>query len=541
MANSFSYKILNRTKFNQLKSKLHSLETEISEALAFVNHLDEDGSEKVIDKNKDSELIQALGELRSKLKESSERDRRSKWVTEGLNKFIDILKSDGNVQALYDKLIASTVRYVKANQGGIYILNQEDEDNPFLELRSCYAYERKKFLEKKIKPGEGLAGQCVFEKDMIFLTDIPRDYVKITSGLGMATPRNVIVLPLIYNENVLGVLELASFNVLQDYEVEFLKKLAENIGFSINDLNNAEHTKKLLEQSESNATQMKEQEEMMIQSMEELQATQEEMARNQKYLKASQQRNQVYFEHANYGIVAFNNDGVIDDANQQALSIFESSIEDIRGMNINNLLVGFKTENVDRFINNKKRVQIVKKDGKKLKIEITINHAEVDDKEFYVAYVNGDISGDLKKEKELARSLMEMDEQKRFMKIKQHELENSQRLSHAFFENSNDSIMTFTDDGDIMEINIAASKLFGLNKDEAYEQNIKNLIPQLDLNRLDKFLNLRNQLTIQSGSKKEVRIELFLIQETVDEMTIYIAYIRDISVGAVKKELDIVE
>ena len=535
MINGLSFKILKSKNLTQLKGQLSSLQTEINEALSFVQNLDQDDTGELTQKNKESELMNALGSLHSKLKESSVRDLRSKWITEGLNKFIDILKSDGSTQELYDRLIASTVRYVNANQGGIYILNSENEEDKFLELRACYAYERKKYIEKRIDIGEGLVGQCIFEKDVIYLTDVPQDYVNITSGLGMATPRNIIVLPLIYNEEVLGVLELASFHVMEDFQVDFLKRLAENIGFSINDLNNAERTEKLLKESRQNAEQMKAQEEMMIQSMEELQATQEEMARNQKYLKASERRNKVYFEHANYGIIAFNSLGTIDDANQQAISIFETSIDEIKGKSMDDLLIGFKTRNLERFVNNNKRVQITKADGRRVKIEITINEVEVDDRQLYVAYINGDISGDIKKEKELARSLMEMDEQKRFMEIKQKELENSQRLSQAFFENSNDAIITCSEEGDLFEVNAAAVKLLQIEKDQAIDENLNTFIPKLDLSKPARFLNKRNKIKIRKKSGDELKAELFLAQEAINGMTIFIAYIRDISGELIKQ------
>jgi hypothetical protein len=230
-----------------------------------------------------NELGQALRQMRDNMKKVAEEDKRRNWTTEGLAMFADILRANhDNVTMLYDSIIANVVKYMNANQGALFILNDEEEDDHHLEMVACYAYEKKKFVEKTVKIGQGLVGQAYLEREVIHRTDIPTDYLKITSGLGDALPRNLLIVPLKVNEDVHGILELASFHLIKDYQVEFLKKVGESIASTISITKINARTKMLLEESQQQGEEMRAQEEEMRQNMEELQATQEEVYRKEK-------------------------------------------------------------------------------------------------------------------------------------------------------------------------------------------------------------------------------------------------------------------
>lgn len=208
-------------------------------------------------------------------------DKKREWTNNGLAKFADILRAQNNeIQKSYDAIITNLVKYLDANQGGLFVVEGE-ENSKFIELKSYYAYERKKYLEKRIEIGEGLVGQCYLEKDIVFLTKVPENFITITSGLGNATPRCVLLVPLMLNEEVFGVIELASFKPFEQYQIDFLKKVGENTAATISNLKINERTKLLLEESQQQSEEMRSQEEEMRQNMEELSATQEEMARRQ--------------------------------------------------------------------------------------------------------------------------------------------------------------------------------------------------------------------------------------------------------------------
>ena len=228
---------------------------------------------------KDDELGNSLIQMRDSLKKIDIHEKEQRWQTEGITKINDLIRAHSeNVQELSRQLTSKIAKHLNANQIAIYLLEQEDNES-HIELAACYAYERHKHLTRRINIGDGLVGQCVLEKNYIYLTDVPDGFVKITSGLGSATPNAIIVFPLIYNEQVEGVIEIASFKKFAPFEIEFLRKAAESIAASISRTKSAERTRILLEETRSMSEEMKAQEEELRQNNEELQATQEEMAR----------------------------------------------------------------------------------------------------------------------------------------------------------------------------------------------------------------------------------------------------------------------
>jgi len=206
-------------------------------------------------------------------------DQKRIWATESLARFADVLQSNRNLKTLSDEIIKNLVKVLNANQGAIYILNDDQAQDPFLEMKSCYAYNRAKTFTQRVEIGDGILGQVFLEKETLYLKEIPKDYVRITSGLGEATPTCLIVVPLMVTENIVGLVEIASFTEFEKYQVDFVEKLGENIAYSISSFRINENTSKLLSESQFQAEQMKAQEEELRQNQEELQATQEEISR----------------------------------------------------------------------------------------------------------------------------------------------------------------------------------------------------------------------------------------------------------------------
>ncbi|UII30871.1 PAS domain S-box protein [Fulvivirga ulvae] len=227
-------------------------------------------------------LGNALLEMRENLSRVAEEDKKRNWSTEGLAKFGDILrKNNDNISKLADDIIRNLVKYMRANQGGIYIIEDDGSDDPFMTLMAVYAWDKKKYLNQKVYKGEGLAGQVWLEMDTIYLTEVPDNYIKITSGLGDANPKSILIVPLKVNEEIYGVVEIASFNAFEEHEIDFVEKIAETIASTVSSVKINAKTQSLLEESQEMTEQMRSQEEEMRQNMEELQATQEEMQRGQ--------------------------------------------------------------------------------------------------------------------------------------------------------------------------------------------------------------------------------------------------------------------
>jgi signal transduction histidine kinase len=139
-----------------------------------------------------------------------------------------------------------------------------------LKMLSAYAYKERKNLSMEWKIGEGMVGQCAYEKQRILLTNVPDDYVQITSGLGSAKPLNIVVLPIIFEGKVKAVIELASFERYSATHQAFLDQLAESIGIVLNTIEANMRTEELLKQSQSLANELQSQQEELRQTNDEL-------------------------------------------------------------------------------------------------------------------------------------------------------------------------------------------------------------------------------------------------------------------------------
>jgi len=247
--------------------------------------------------------------MRDNLKTThAEEDKRS-WVTSGLAKFSDLLRMDtSDLSVYYNRIASEIVKYTGTNQCGIFLLNDDQKDEEHLELVATYAYERTKYVDKRVEIGQGVVGQCFLEKDTIYLKELPEDYINITSGLGYAPPTNIVVIPLKIEEEVVGVIELASFKALENYRIEFLEKVAENMASTVSSLKNNERTKRLLEESQEQAEMLKGQEEEMRQNMEELEATQEEMRRTSSQMEQNKLIMDSLINMTGDSIIAFDQD-----------------------------------------------------------------------------------------------------------------------------------------------------------------------------------------------------------------------------------------
>jgi len=212
-------------------------------------------------------------------------DLQRSWTTEGLAKFGEILRHHTeNIKELSNDIIINMVKYLNANQGGIFILNDSNPEDIHLELLSAYAYNRKKYITKKIKIGDGLVGAVALEKYTIYMTEIPNEYIEIESGMGSANPRSILIVPLKIEEEILGVIEIASFNELQSHEINLVERIAESIASTLSTARINTRTAELLEQSKKQALEMHEQEEEMRQTIEQMQISQEDSIKNEEKL-----------------------------------------------------------------------------------------------------------------------------------------------------------------------------------------------------------------------------------------------------------------
>lgn len=223
--------------------------------------------------------------MREQLKKVKNEDEKRNWMNEGLATFSELVRNNQHdSQLLADKCVSFLTKYLNGQQASLFVLSGEENDQ-HLNLVSCYAFDKKKWIEKRVELGNGLVGQAFLEGETIRLKQIPRGYTSITSGLGDATPGFLVIVPLKYDIHTVALIELASFEEFQAHHIMFLQKAGEFLASAILNSQNTQKMQALLENARVNEEQMRQREEEMRQNMEELQATQEELVRKEKEMQ----------------------------------------------------------------------------------------------------------------------------------------------------------------------------------------------------------------------------------------------------------------
>ena len=241
-------------------------------------------------KSKHDALGNSLIDMRNRLQEVTHEDKIRNWVNEGQAKFGEILRQHSDdIEGLGAHVVVNLVEYLNASQGALFVLKEDGKDS-YLELLSTYAYKRKKYIDKKIEIGEGLAGQAFEEGKTIYLTDIKTDHYNIQTGLGESKPSSLLIIPLKEEDKIEGIIEIASLKEIEKHQIEFVESIGESIASSLSAGKVSQTTQKLLEETQDKAEQMKSQEEELRQNMEELAATQEQVERRNKELEDIQEK-----------------------------------------------------------------------------------------------------------------------------------------------------------------------------------------------------------------------------------------------------------
>ena len=238
--------------------------------------------------SKQDVLGNALIEMQQNLRKATEEQeirnlerKKQVWVQDGITRIGEILrKSSDNLEDFLLHIISNVVTYLKAEQGAIFLLNDDESGKQFLELRTAYAYNKKKVLEAKVEIGESLVGRCFQERELIYLTDLPEGYTFISSGLGEHEPKSLILIPLMFETEPIGVLEIALLRELANFEIDFLKSISERIASSISVALKNQKTAELLEKYQQQSEEIEQREQILQEKLIELQKAQEEMEIN---------------------------------------------------------------------------------------------------------------------------------------------------------------------------------------------------------------------------------------------------------------------
>ncbi|MEA5450691.1 response regulator [Leptolyngbya sp. CCNP1308] len=210
-------------------------------------------------------LTRTFGQMVSNLRETIRANEEQRWLKSNLADLSQQLQGQRSLETLAELMLTYVAPLVDAQQGVLYLLDSASEP-PRLKLLSSYAYQERKHLSNEFDLGEGLVGQCALEKQRIVLTEVPEDYIQIRSGLGSAPPLTIVVLPIMFENAVKGVLELASFHRFADLQLAFLDEASAVAGVMINAIAAYMRTQTLLEQSQVLTEELRQQQEELLQS-----------------------------------------------------------------------------------------------------------------------------------------------------------------------------------------------------------------------------------------------------------------------------------
>src|SRR2546423_3119959 len=222
------------------------------------------------------------------LAETTRANQEQDWLNSNMARFTGMLQGLRDLETVSRLIMSELTPLVDAQHGGFF-MREADGDDELLRLIATYGYKERKNVPNRFKLGEGLVGQAALEQSAILLTEAPSDYIKITSGLGDGAPMNVIVLPVLFEDHVMAVIELASFSRFTDVQRAFLEQLSESIGVVLNTIQANMRTEELLEQSQQLTGELQSQSEELQAQQEELQQTNRELEEQAGSLKASEE------------------------------------------------------------------------------------------------------------------------------------------------------------------------------------------------------------------------------------------------------------
>jgi PAS domain-containing protein len=288
-------------------------------------------------------LGKAILEMEERLKQSNEEEKKLKsesvnraWISEGLAEFGMRLKDTNlTTKELFNTFLSALIDYINAVQGTIFQMHRrtDSQENWYLELISAYAYHQNKYLERKVLLGEGLVGMCAKERQSVIIKEVPGNYVFIKSAFGATVPKNIVIIPLIFNEIVYGVLEVATLSDFEDYKVEFLNQLSENIANTLAISESTEQTNLLLQQTQKQSSELMTREEELRQNLEELQTTQELYQKNMAHMNSYLNALNVF-----QMVVEFTKDGKVDSFNKNFAKFLNLSETEVKGLNLMSLM-----------------------------------------------------------------------------------------------------------------------------------------------------------------------------------------------------------
>ncbi len=370
-----------------LEEELRQRDNDINKNALFAKKIGEGDYNTLFDETDDDNILgKSLLVMRDNLLANKEKEVEQNWIAKGKDDISYILRLHTSLDELSYDVLVKLIKYINIIQGALYIYNDE---NDVLVNLATYGYNRRKYINQEFKIGKGLIGQCAYEKDFIYRTEIPDDYATITSGiLGEKKPKSLLIIPLITDEKLQGVVEFASIeDEIPDLTIRFLREVGEIIARTIFNLSVSQKTERLLQEAQQMTEELKENQEELRQNAEEMRATHDELEKSNEQLEDkikevenAQKRLHSLLENASEIISIYNQD--------LKLTYVSPSVTKILGYTPQEMMSGKDVDRLTRKgeidlnnmfenLNNNPRVAVtiqytfMKKDGEKIFLEVT--------------------------------------------------------------------------------------------------------------------------------------------------------------------------
>ena len=236
-----------------------------------------------------AELSDTINQMIANLRETTQKNAKQDWLNTNLARISGLMQGQRDLATVSRLIMSEISPLVTAQHGAFFLAESHAGDEPELRLIASYGYKRRKSVSNRFKLGEGLVGQAALEGKSILISDAPGDYIKVTSGLGEALPVNIVVMPILFEEQVLAVVELASVNAFSDVNTAFLEQLGETLGVVLNAIIANRRTEELLEQSQSLTEELQSQSEELQSQQDELKRSNSELEQQTSSLRASEE------------------------------------------------------------------------------------------------------------------------------------------------------------------------------------------------------------------------------------------------------------
>jgi PAS domain S-box-containing protein len=332
-------------EFSTFYTKLNSISEKIAETTEVCKNIAAGNYEKKLTlRGENDKLSLSINEIIDSRNEDIKKNilkeqdtHKQLWMRRGRFEVSEAeRKSKNELEELSFNILKTIIKYTDAIIGGIYLYNSEKQS---INLIASYAYGNKKHQNVNFKAGEGLVGACIQEKKRIVLNTVPDDYIQIVSGLGSGNPANITIIPIFYQEKINAVLEIAFLKIPEDYVIEFIEQLGDNIGAWIDASLINTKTTELLQISTRQTKDLEEKELILNSKVEELEKIKNEIdIQNNEYKSLMNAVNNTVM------VVEYTTEGIVLNSNKKYEEIMGYKAEDIKGISVFELV---KQQEVD--------------------------------------------------------------------------------------------------------------------------------------------------------------------------------------------------